>query len=304
MDEWRERGKVGGGWRVDLKELEPEPEPEVEGEDDVDSEEEADIGEEEDEDEDTGVVAGTPSKKRKPVTKTKSKPTTPRKRQKTTTATPSKSASKAKTTTKGTKKKVPHPKSSTSNLPATILPENLPTNPYERALRLLHVGATPDSLPCREEEFVDVLSRVEEGVEGGGGGCLCRSTLHTCAGERGVLKLGQISLVYLVQARQRLFTPSSRSSNEKQKMGSVNISPISSPRAEAGQGTDDVQELAPFSYVEINGLKIPSPQHAYTVLWEAISGVKGCSSKTALRGLEGHFGRKTAGVRGPRGHTL
>jgi origin recognition complex subunit 1 len=64
------------------------------------------------------------------------------------------------------------------------------------------------------------------------------------------------------------------------------------------------QELPPFSYVEINGLKIPSPQHAYTVLWEAVSGVKGCSSKTALRGLEGHFGRKTAGVRGPRGHTL
>lgn len=68
-------------------------------------------------------------------------------------------------------------------------------------------------------------------------------------------------------------------------------------------------ELAPFSYVEINGLKIPSPQHAYTVLWENISGQHGTSSKTALRGLEAHFGRKTAagavtGVRGPRGHTL
>lgn len=66
-----------------------------------------------------------------------------------------------------------------------------------------------------------------------------------------------------------------------------------------------MQELAPFSYVEINGLKIPSPQHAYVVLWEAISGSKGCSAKTALRGLEAHFGRKTTGgVRGPRGHTL
>lgn len=64
------------------------------------------------------------------------------------------------------------------------------------------------------------------------------------------------------------------------------------------------QELPPFSYVEINGLKIPSPQHAYTVLWEAISGARGVSTKTALRGLEGHFNRKTTGVRGPRGHTL
>lgn len=65
-----------------------------------------------------------------------------------------------------------------------------------------------------------------------------------------------------------------------------------------------LKELPPFSYVEINGLKIPSPQHAYTVLWEAISGAKGCSSRTALRGLEAHFNRKTSGVRGPRGHTL
>jgi hypothetical protein len=52
-------------------------------------------------------------------------------------------------------------------------PHLLPKDPYERALHLLHVGATPDSLPCRESEFVDVLMRVEEGVEGGGGGCLC-----------------------------------------------------------------------------------------------------------------------------------
>lgn len=65
-----------------------------------------------------------------------------------------------------------------------------------------------------------------------------------------------------------------------------------------------MQELPPFSYVEINGLKIPSPQHAYTVLWEAISGSAGVSAKTALRGLEAHFGRRTGGARGPRGHTL
>ena len=150
MDEWRERGKGGGGWKVDLKELEPDPEPEVElEEEDVDSEEEAVVADDEDEEDEGDVTAGagTETPKKRKVVKPKSKPTTPRKRQKTA-ATPSKSASKAKTTIKGTKKKVPHPKSSTSNLPATILPENLPTNPYERALRLLHVGATPDSLPC------------------------------------------------------------------------------------------------------------------------------------------------------------
>ena len=63
-----------------------------------------------------------------------------------------------------------------SHLPSSVPAiENLPTEPYERALRLLHVGATPESLPRREEEFGDVLTRVEEGVETGGGGCLCQS---------------------------------------------------------------------------------------------------------------------------------
>lgn len=66
------------------------------------------------------------------------------------------------------------------------------------------------------------------------------------------------------------------------------------------------QDILPFSYVEINGLKVPTPQHAYTVLWEAISGQKIANSKVALRGLEEHFSEKgrMSGVGGPRGHTL
>lgn len=158
LDQWREGGRAGNGWTVNVRELEKETEAEVESEaEEVDSEDEAEAGvAEEDEEE---APAG---RKRKAAGK--SSVTTPRKRQKTATTTPKKVT---------TKKKVPHPKSSTSHLPTTIPAEDLPTDPYERALRLLHVGATPDSLPCREEEFVDVLSRVEEGVEGGGGGCLC-----------------------------------------------------------------------------------------------------------------------------------
>jgi hypothetical protein len=68
-----------------------------------------------------------------------------------------------------------------------------------------------------------------------------------------------------------------------------------------------MQEIPPFSYVEINGLKIPTPQHAYSVLWDAISGTTGSSAKTALRSLEEHFGvvgKQRGGIRGPRGHTL
>jgi len=154
LDEWRDGGRRGEGWEVVLKELEKEEE--------VESEPEAEV-EDEDMDMDMEVdeeVETTTPRKRK-ITKEK----VVKKRRTVSVKAPVKRGKKAS-----------HPKASTSNLPATIAPEDLPTDPYQRALRLLHVGATPDSLPCREEEFVDVLSRVEEGVEGGGGGCLCMST--------------------------------------------------------------------------------------------------------------------------------
>ncbi|KAJ9117153.1 hypothetical protein QFC20_000296 [Naganishia adeliensis] len=146
-----------------------------------------------------------------------------------------------------------------------IDPLLLPSDPYERALHLLHVGATPDSLPCREDEFLEVLMKVEEGIEDGGGGCLYIA---------GVPGTGKTATVHAVVKQL-------------------------TKRAEEG-------EIAPFSYVEINGLKVPTPQHAYTVLWEAISGQKISGTKMALKGLEEHFSEagRNNGLSGPRGHTF
>ncbi|KDR68521.1 hypothetical protein GALMADRAFT_256748 [Galerina marginata CBS 339.88] len=65
-------------------------------------------------------------------------------------------------------------------------------------------------------------------------------------------------------------------------------------------------EINPFTYVEINGLKIPEPSAAYNLLWEGISGhdvaTEGhlrLSSKESLKALMRHF---TTGNRGPGGH--
>ncbi|KAG9316765.1 hypothetical protein JVU11DRAFT_2827 [Chiua virens] len=66
-------------------------------------------------------------------------------------------------------------------------------------------------------------------------------------------------------------------------------------------------ETLPFTYVEINGLKIPEASAAYNLLWETVSGHDVCtdghlkvSSKEALKRLSHHF---SAGVRaGPGGH--
>jgi len=58
-------------------------------------------------------------------------------------------------------------------LVAGFLAQKLPQDPYARAMHLLHVGATPETLPCREEQYADVLVKIEGVIEGGGGGCIC-----------------------------------------------------------------------------------------------------------------------------------
>ena len=68
-----------------------------------------------------------------------------------------------------------------------------------------------------------------------------------------------------------------------------------------------LQEGNPFTYVEINGLRIPEPNAAYGLLWEAMSGHDVAkeghmktSSKEALKQLTKYF---SAGERaGPGGH--
>ncbi|KAL7422761.1 Origin recognition complex, subunit 1 [Cryptotrichosporon argae] len=254
VDDWRGRGKRGLGWEVlelEVNECEGEGEGEAEA-----AASGSDAASDEDAEDEDGAKAGAKRKRGRPPGRGRGGAR----------GRGARKAAQERDTGSGKvrRKRVPHPKSSASHLPATLALDDLPTDPYERALRLLHVGATPESLPCREEEFVDVLGRVEEGVESGGGGCLYIA---------GVPGTGKTATVHAVVKELKR-------------------------KAEDG-------ELAPFSYVEINGLKIPSPQHAYVVLWEAISGARGCSAKTALRGLEAHFGRKvTGGVRGPRGHTF
>lgn len=52
--------------------------------------------------------------------------------------------------------------------------ENLPPDPYLRAMRLLHVGSRPDALPCREDEYMEVMSAVLSLLEEGSGGCVCK----------------------------------------------------------------------------------------------------------------------------------
>lgn len=51
---------------------------------------------------------------------------------------------------------------------------HLPPDPWLRAMHVLHVGNRPEALPCRDGEYNEVFDRVEELLEEGSGGCVCR----------------------------------------------------------------------------------------------------------------------------------
>lgn len=181
VDEWKGRGRAGEGWMIPAAQVGDSAADSSSDDDDDDSDSDAEVDGDEDDDESSGEdeaeeEEARPTKKRRAPTTS-----TPRKRARATT-----SKAKAKAAAPAKRKRVaPGDQltarrrralavaASASRLPSMVPIEDLPADPYERALRLLHVGATPESLPCREEEFVDVLARVEEGVESGGGGCLC-----------------------------------------------------------------------------------------------------------------------------------
>jgi origin recognition complex subunit 1 len=68
-----------------------------------------------------------------------------------------------------------------------------------------------------------------------------------------------------------------------------------------------LQETNPFTFVEINGLRLPEPTAAYNLLWEAVSGHDvssdghlNISSKESLKALTRYFSGSAG--RGPGCH--
>jgi len=84
--------------------------------------------------------------------------------------------------------------------------QKLPEDPWLRAMHTLHVGAKPNDLPCRGDEYSKTLRSVLELVEGGSSGCVCEPEI--CFSSESVLTAVQTSPVCLVWGRLRLFTPS------------------------------------------------------------------------------------------------
>ena len=134
--------------------------------------------------------------------------------------------------------------------------ENAGISPFAAARDKLKLNNIPTGpLPCREVEREEIYGFVKRGIEKGGGG--------SCMYISGVPGTGKTATVLEV-------------------MGALKR------RSKGGR-------LAPFTFVEVNSLRLPTPQHAYTVLWEALSGSY-ASPPNALDLLDAHFAASEARV--------
>jgi hypothetical protein len=138
--------------------------------------------------------------------------------------------------------------------------------------------------------------------------CSRRGAAAACVSRRRVRYRGGAGLSarrYFRRARDRQDGDRARGRARAQADGRGQRAPhprVASPFAHAHQETD------PFTYVEINGLRIPEPAAAYGLLWEGVSGhdvsadghLK-ISSKEALKALSQYFSTGRRGLYGPSG---
>ena len=82
------------------------------------------------------------------------------------------SFSKKDTSKKASKTPIKSKTILTPSIASRSAPRIMPKSPLEFARQRLHVSAVPDSLPCREQEFQDIYSFVEDRLQEDTGGCM------------------------------------------------------------------------------------------------------------------------------------
>ncbi|KAI5477041.1 origin recognition complex subunit 1 [Pseudohyphozyma bogoriensis] len=222
---------------------------ESDGEEGEASSEEEGGDEDEDDEDDDRDPHRTPTKKRTRASRNQK----PKKRQRGDQVTPrrvkprmSKGAVQRaqKRTTKRRKFQSKQYLSSALPLPFTQSPSFKKLSVFERAKSLLHVSATPESLPCRDDQRNKIASILGDAILDHTGTCLY---IH------GVPGTGKTASLHSVVRELQ-----------------------------------QDEDMDPFQFVEINGMKISEPNTAFTILWEALSGQKS-PPRQALAHLEEHF---------------
>lgn len=159
---------------------------------------------------------------------------------------------------------------------------------YSKAVRRLHVSVIPGTLPCRTAEKETIMNYLRTGINGGGhirplyisgmpgsGKTACFLAALRTLEEENRRDLGSLR-------KQALELEASPSKRRK----TAETAPELAGRSTAAEPTKALARE--FQFVEINCLKLHSPQDAYSVLWKGISGER-LSSKTALQRLFDYF---------------
>ena len=129
----------------------------------------------------------------------------------------------------------PRKKVMTPRIPSRIIPLPNVVSPLQEAQMRLHVAAVPQNLPCREEEFYEILAFTEGKILDGTGGCMYIS---------GLPGTGKTATVKEV---------------------------IRTLKEQAEDPDDDISE---FQFIEINGMRLTEPNQAYPQIWKALTGEK------------------------------
>lgn len=156
---------------------------------------------------------------------------------------------------------------------------------FSKAIRRLHVSVIPGTLPCRSVEKDKIMSYLRDGIKRGGHVRPLYISGMPGSGKTACFLAALKSLEqeshhnddsFRKQERDKLVSPSKRQKLSAEAMPSAQVNDSA------------IKSLPEFQFIEINCLKLHSPQEAYSALWKGISGER-LSWKTALQRLNDYF---------------
>jgi len=129
----------------------------------------------------------------------------------------------------------------------------------------LHVSNAPDSLPCREEEFIEIEDLIRGNLQAKTGSCIYIS---------GVPGTGKTATVHRVSQRRScclyffIFFLSFFQTSEH----FFNV---------LHQVVEALEKDFDFVFVDINGMRLSDPQDVYSLLYKGLTGKKASNQQSA-----------------------
>jgi Cdc6-like AAA superfamily ATPase len=162
-------------------------------------------------------------------------------------------------------------------------------DPYSIAIAQLHVSFIPDTMPCRQDEHRKILDFLTKQLSQTSSS---KKVTHGKSKAKGQ-KSNQSSSDQTENAR------ASGGSEPLYLSGMTGTGKTATVFASLTSLSKLKEELSlpDYSFIEINGLRLSSPQEAYSLLWKGISGEQ-VAPRTALQRLKEYFSVRKIGNEG------